>query len=548
MPKLAPYSAAMLSFGALANPAESLAQPIFVVDSQSSSSSNFGSQTFWALTHNTGAAGTAGVVLLFCWGGIEPTSSFSNSNGTLSGNSSLPWIQENLSATTTITSSGPNFRNQGIVIGIKGGECAPSWLASLPTHPVPMPAFQVKPWDDSLGPPAQSCSQTLLPASWDSNYGSQYLSVVNSVMSVVETLTLSDGESMISHVVAIADGAMIQTGSDEMGVYSDGCSITNTSGSVADTLAMSRYQVAQTWASLPWPDNYTPATAQAAYRTIFDGLLNIAAGLPHNKWGKQIAITENLDGSDSHDWPAIDSNGVPLPPQDDPVAAVPMYAPILAQAANDAVDCFQNKGTVTALSNCLTTAQLGTATAASEAVFGWPGLFNDSTSNPGYSGTAVKGVVLIVNAGAQSGAGVKWQFNNDSNTATINSNYFSDWIGSGLNNLGIINATSCVGRENTPAGSEPALAGTLCFATMTTLATQSSGSTISTATTLSIGGIGINSPSVYSPNPLLLQWLEVKPIDGLPMIDSSVPTPIGPLYGCFFDGTGSPYNPIGPEC
>ena len=82
---------------------------------------------------------------------------------------------------------------------------------------------------------------------------------------------------------------------------------------------------------------------------------------------------------------------------------------------------------------------------------------------------------------------------------------------------------------------------------MTTLATQSSGSTISTSTTLSIGGTGINPPSAYSPNPLLLQWLEVKPINGLPMADSTSSTGsvTGPLYGCFSDGGG---GPIGPGC
>jgi hypothetical protein len=107
-----------------------------------------------------------------------------------------------------------------------------------------------------------------------------------------------------------------------------------------------RYQVAQTWARLPPPDNYTPAKAQAAYRTIFDGLLNIAAGLPHNRYSHQIAVSQNLDGADSTDWPAIDANGVPLPPQDPPQAAVPMFVPILGQAGTDALACFANHGTL----------------------------------------------------------------------------------------------------------------------------------------------------------------------------------------------------------
>jgi len=180
----------------------------------------------------------------------------------------------------------------------------------------------------------------------------------------------------------------------------------STDGSVA----MTSYQVAQTWASLPPPDNYTPAKAQTAYRNIFDGLLNIAAGVTHNVYGSQIEVDQTLDGSEGSDWPLIDANGVPLPPQSPPVAAVPMYVQILAQAAADARDCYSNGGTLSngvTLLNCMSASQTSQASAAASAVFGWPGLYNDSTSNPSgtYSGLAFVPVVLIVNAGALNGAG-----------------------------------------------------------------------------------------------------------------------------------------------
>jgi hypothetical protein len=196
---------------------------------------------------------------------------------------------------------------------------------------------------------------------------------------------------------------------------------------------------------------------------------------------------------------------------------------------------------------------LGSATAASEAIFGFPGLFNDSTSNPAnfgsppgtFSGLAVEGVVQIVNAGALSGTGVKWQFNKDSNTASIMSNYISGGSGAGsLSTSGSINATSCEGREvyNGPPPN-PICNPVSQFGTIEMLAAESSSGPISTNTTLQLSGPGINPPSPYDSNMYLLQWLEVHPIEGLPM--GSNGTIIGPFYGCFHEsGSGT----IGPNC
>jgi hypothetical protein len=557
MYKLAPYSAAMLSCGALASPVESLAQPIFVVDSQSIGQSNVGTTAQYALQFNNG---TAGILVLFCWSDIESTGpGFSITGGTLNGtNTSLITLASQLQAVNS--TSGPSGTNQGIVIGVKGGACAPSWLSTLTTLPnlVPMPTFYTLPWQKGSDVGTPTCgTATPLPASWDATYEAQYESVVSSLVGILSNYTLTNDTShtLRDHLVAVADGAMIQTGTDEMGVFSDGCSITSTS-STSQTVAMSRYQVAQTWASLPWPDNYTPAKAQAAYRHIFDNLLNLVASLPHNIFGSQVAVTQTLDGSDSHDWPAIDANGIPVPPQDPPVAPVPMYAPILAQAANDARDCFSNHGTLSGggtIANCLSTSQTTQVAAAADAIFGWPGFFNDSTSNSymgtAYSGLATKSVVLIVNSGALNGGGIKWQTNNDSNGATIIGTLITGLGTSGLPTHGDLTMTSCVGREAVPADVTPPLADWSCFGTMEVLALQSSQGAISTATTLSLGtdvsNIGINPPSTYSATTKLLQWIEVQGIDGLPTQETSTGATLGPLYGCFQQ---PPHNSLGPAC
>jgi len=193
----------------------------------------------------------------------------------------------------------------------------------------------------------------------------------------------------------------------------------------------------------------------------------------------------------------------------------------------------------------MSASQTSQASAAASAVFGWPGLFDDSTNNAGtFSGLAVSGVVLIVNAGALSGAGVKWQFNNDSNQGSIDQSFFSNWGSTHLPS-GPVDATSCIGREGTPGTNTILLGDPSCFGTMVTLAEQSFLGTITTATTLSLGtgGIGTNPPSYYSPNPLSLQWLEVQPADGLPLINSNSGSVVGPMCGCF-SNNGS----IGPAC
>lgn len=557
MHRLAPYSAAMLSFGALASPVESLAQPIFVVDSQSPGQKVLDYRVQYDIQFNSG---TAGVLVLFCWNDIESNGpSLSSGGGTLNGtNTSLVTLAAQLQALAAGTTL-PTGNNQGIVIGVKGGGCAPPWLSnsvSLTNH-VPMPTFYTLPWQKGSDVGTPTCKTSTLPASWDATYETQYLNIVAALISALGTIHLTNDTShtLLDHVIAIEDGAMIQTGTDEMGVFSDGCSITGTNPGETQTLAMTQYQVAQTWASLPWPDNYTPSKAQAAYRKTFDDLLNLVAGLPHNVFGKQIAVTQTLDGSDSHDWPAIDANGIPVPPQDPPVAPVPMYAPILAQAANDARDCFSNHGTLSGgvtLANCGALTPVSQAAAAEEAIFGWPGFYNDSTSNPGtgsgYSGLATKSVVLIVNSGADSGAGVKWQTNNDSHGATIIGTYITDFGHSHLPQGNDLTMTSCVGREAVPANVTPPLADWSCFGTMQALAEQSSQGVISTATTLSLGTgssyIGVNPPSTYDTSTLTLQWLEVQGIDGLPTADSSGAT-LGPLYGCFHQ---SPNNTIGLAC
>jgi hypothetical protein len=173
---------------------------------------------------------------------------------------------------------------------------------------------------------------------------------------------------------------------DEMGVFSSGCETNNSSG---NTIGMTPYQVAQTWASLPAPDNYTPAKAQAAYRTIFDNILSQVAQKTNkwstSPWGNHIAITQTADASDASDWPAVDANGVPLPPQSPPVAMVPMYGPMLALAATDSMQCYSNSGVLTGggggnIPNCAGATQVDQATAAALSVSGWPGLFNDSNT------------------------------------------------------------------------------------------------------------------------------------------------------------------------
>ena len=361
------------------------------------------------------------------------------------------------------------------------------------------------------------------------------------------------GGSLLDHVVAIADGGMLQTGSDEMGVFTNGCSI---SGSVT---MMTRYQVAQTGASLPWPDIYTPTKAQTAYRIIFDGILDIVAQY-RNKWGKQIAITQTMDGSEGYDWPRVDANGVPLPPQSPSIPAVAMYAPILQQAATDARQCFSNSGTLTSggttltLMHCKAAPQLNQEDAAATAIFGWPGLFNDSDNNPDYPylqqgqhypGHPVPGVQLVVNNGALYGGGVKWQFNNDNGgpggSAYIDPNYFTK-----LPVGGHVNATSCIGREGTTDPNTVApLGDPSCFDTMLTLANQSSAGVIGTGTVLDPGGPGLNPSSPYVTHGPLLKWIEAKAIDLLPFDNGNLGPIVGPLYGCF-TGNGNSYGPACP--
>jgi hypothetical protein len=271
MNRIVPFSASLLSIGV---PVASMAQtgnpqvPIFTVDSQNTTQTALDSQAQPALVNNSG---TAGIVVLLCWSDVASapnTLDFMQSNGTA--NSTLANLQASLRFSAAHT-SGPEYADQGLVIGIKAGACAPKWLAGLPA-PVPMPNFYAQPWENAIDGTVPSCAQYPLPASWDANFEAQYSTAVSLLLGTLSSLYIGNGpDTLLSHVVAIADGAMVQVGTDEMGVFSKGCETNNSSG---NTIGMTPYQVAQTWASLPPPDNYTPAKAQAAYRAIFDNILS----------------------------------------------------------------------------------------------------------------------------------------------------------------------------------------------------------------------------------------------------------------------------------
>jgi len=156
----------------------------------------------------------------------------------------------------------------------------------------------------------------------------------------------------------------------------------------------------------------------------------------------------------------------------------------------------------------------------------------------------VPGVQLIVNNGASFGGGVKWQFNNDNGGPGASAYLDPAWFLK-LPAKGNINATSCIGREATASGTLAPLGDRTCFATMLTLANESSNGVISSLTVLQPTGPGINPPSYYNSGLLTLRWIEAKAIDGLPFFSGGESGPdVGPLYGCYTYGTKS----TGPNC
>jgi hypothetical protein len=151
--------------------------------------------------------------------------------------------------------------SQHLIIGMRAGSCAPDWLRDVG---VPMPTF----YEGSRGGRTEPCRPMTVPVSYDAAYVDRYVSISRRLWQAMATLKLSDGSTLQSHVIALKNAGMAKARSGEFGIYSGGCA---NNGAVFETPA----QAAQTWASLPGPDSFTPEKAVAAYARMLDGLFGI---------------------------------------------------------------------------------------------------------------------------------------------------------------------------------------------------------------------------------------------------------------------------------
>ena len=206
---------------------------------------------------------------------------------------------------------------QGLVLGLKAGNCVPGFEAQNS-----VPAANIW-WANLAGKSGACVNYPAYVAPWNSQVIQDYLAATQAMWNAAAQVTLSDGSTLQSHIVALQQGLVVKPTSTGLMLPATGC----THGG---TVYQTAYQAAEAWHAA----GYTPALMQAGWSTYIQGLLAIGANGPAGP----VPVAMVTTGDDNTAFPLVKANGLPIGPNAKR-AKVPMSGPMaqqcitLAQAA-----------------------------------------------------------------------------------------------------------------------------------------------------------------------------------------------------------------------